>query len=135
LGGVADPLNMSEWRQYRCITYARLKNALQAISRSATIEEARTIAEHALHRAVSKDRPLCANCRKHKSGFMVSPQSRFCSEQCRDMYLRKKDINPRWARALEMREAGMTYTAIGRALGVCNETARKLVNLAVGVKD
>jgi hypothetical protein len=47
----------------------------------------------------------------------------------------EKDINPRWVRALEMRESGMTYTAIGRVLGICNETARTLVNLAVGLKD
>ena len=43
--------------------------------------------------------------------------------------------NPRWARALEMWESEMTYTAIGRVLGVCNEAARTLLNLAVGVKD
>ena len=81
---------MSEWHKYRCVTYARLKNALQAISQSSTVEEARTIAEDALRRAVPKGRPLCANCRNRKSGFRVSPRSRFCSEQCRDTYLRKK---------------------------------------------
>ena len=124
-------------------TYARFKAALAEIARCPTIEQAGQIAREALRSRIvppnRRARQPCAECGLRRRGFNGSRKSKFCSGECRDAYVEKKrnakravKINPQESRALEMREAGMTYEAIGRVLGVYSgEAARRIVKRAI----
>ena len=120
-------------------TYKRYRVALDQITRCVSIEEARAIAEATLHFArVRETKKKCMECGVGTAGFPASPKSKFCSSQCRVASVKAKlqkhqraklpsASTAREIQAVAMRARGMTYTEIGRALGVCNDSARQLV--------
>jgi hypothetical protein len=124
-------------------TYKRYRIVLDQITRCVSIEEAHAIAEATLHNARTRGtKKKCIGCGLRTAGFPASPKSKFCSSECRrasftaKLQKRRAAKLPRAPSARELRgaavrESGMTYTEIGRALGVCNERARQLVVAAL----
>jgi hypothetical protein len=120
-------------------TYNRYRLALDQITRCVSIEEAHAIAEVTLHNARTRGtKKKCIGCGLRTAGFPASPKSKFCSPECRVASVKAKlqkhqtaklpsASTAREIKAVAMRSEGMTYTEIGRALGVCNERARQLV--------
>ena len=123
--------------------YYRFKKALGEIAECETIEEARGIAREALRSRAKIAKPpvlpmvprmateridprACVQCGERRRGFPESPQSKFCGLECREAYAVLRftlRISTREAQVLAMRESGMTYTEIGRVLGICNAAA------------